>query len=250
MKSRVKVEVVQRDIEWGIKDDSSRCVVARAIARQFPDSTRIEVDTQTIRCTSEGKRWVWLTPLVVQNYVAQFDDGADLQPFAFTLSNPIHVRRRLTREESKAHKARVGRENYRRARRKAERHGNVTDPADPAAPQTLVGNTAPGRYAGITSEVVNPEARQAPPRVFKDKKRTYGARRLRINNPKVEPGATVPQIDPRVRSVVKILDDLLIPNAAGYDRCREALLLANADEARHVVRLAIKIRKSRGNEDI
>jgi hypothetical protein len=181
-RGRIQINVVQRDIDRAVRVDSSRCVVATAVARAVPDATRIEVDTQTIRFTSEGKRLAYLTPLTVQGYVAAFDAGDPISPFSFQLRDPMELRRRLLREESKplaAAAAAAKREAYRekeKARHKASR-------AKKAA--TGVNDTPasfPVSYSGIHMATVT-EGRKAPPRVFKTKARTYGHRQLRINRP-------------------------------------------------------------------
>src|SRR5215475_5876738 len=130
---RLHVDVTQRDIDWGIRGDSGRCVVARALARSIPDAARIEVDTQTVRFTSGGKRWAFLTPLVVQQYVADFDGGKPIGPFAFTLRSAIQLRRRLLDEASKPKVAAYSKRKREEAKA-AQAAANGTPISTPVAP--------------------------------------------------------------------------------------------------------------------
>lgn len=180
-RGRLQINVVQRDIDRAVRVDSSRCVVATAVARAVPDATRIEVDTQTIRFTSGGKRLAYLTPLTVQGYVAAFDAGDPISPFSFQLREPMELRRRVLREESKpaaAAASAAAREAYKakeRARHKAYRETK----ADAVTNTPL---SVPVSYAGLHTTTVS-GGRKPPPRVFKTKARTYGHRQLRINRP-------------------------------------------------------------------
>jgi hypothetical protein len=164
---RVTIKVNQNDIDRAIRADSSHCVVARAVARSVPDATRIEVDTQTIRFTSRGKRFAFLTPLTVQGYVAAFDAGDPISPFQFQLRDPMELRRKTVKDEHKP-QASAYNKAY-RERKKAEKEN-----PDAVLPKVS--------YAGL-SVSTSAEGRQAPPRVFKTSKRSYGHRLLRINRP-------------------------------------------------------------------
>jgi hypothetical protein len=153
---RLKVQVTQHDIEWGARDDSSRCMVSRAVAREVDDATRIEVDTQTIRFSTAAGRFAYLTPLTVQRYVAAFDAGDKVEPFSFTLQNPLRIKQRVLTPEERA-------DNRLRQLTERRTKGGI----GPRGPRPR----GPGDIA-------------SPPRVFKTKKRTYGARLLRINQPR------------------------------------------------------------------
>lgn len=159
---RLKVEVTQHDIDWGTRSDSSRCMVAKAIAREVADAARIEVDTQTIRFTSQDKRFAYLTPLTVQRYVAAFDAGDSIEPFKFQLQGAIQLRRRaFTPEEKDANRLRYMTETPDRSTPRSESKSAHRTPR----PQ------------------VGPDGQTSPPRVFKTHSRSYGHRLLRINQP-------------------------------------------------------------------
>lgn len=162
-RKQFRIKVTQADIDRGIRDDSSHCVVARAIAREFPDATRIEVDTQAIRFTKDNKRLVYLTPWIAQSYVIAFDAGDPIGPFEFRIANPIEVKRRPY-TPSKA--------------REVKTLSSLPD----AVRQR---ETRAARKAGATTAIaeVDDKREKAPPRVFsRGKQRSYGHRLLRINS--------------------------------------------------------------------
>jgi hypothetical protein len=177
----IKIDVSEADIKWGHRKDSGRCAVARAIARTIPDATRIEVDTQSIRFTSDGDRLMYLTPLSVMNYVAAYDDGRPVEPWRFQLRDPIKLRRRLVREESKPALAAKHREDKARAKGKvlASTDGDAETPRD----ASTVGAVDTRKPWTATETIAG---RRPPPRVFKTHKRAYGHRVLRINQPQTE----------------------------------------------------------------
>lgn len=165
----IKVTVTEHDIAWATRDDSSRCMVARAIAREVVDAAHIEVDTQTIRFSTTEARFAYLTPLTVQRYVAAFDAGDPIQPFEFRLRNPMQLRRRIFTPEEKA-AARLARltEDTNRKRK--------TRSSLPPKERLWLGKDTPQAKRSKDGQV-------APPRVFKTRMRTYGHRILRINQP-------------------------------------------------------------------
>jgi hypothetical protein len=198
---QVHVEVTQADIDKGIRKDSAACVVATAIARAFPDATRINVDLQTVRFTSNGERQVFLTPPPVIGYVVAFDAGEDIHPFGFRLryDQMVNVRRKRKTEAGRA-KARA-REKVRRAearhtstqqrlagldveaeaeRRKARASERAarTERREAVAERDAV----MAAYAGqVEAEPSDTTRRPSPGRVFARKERAYGLRLLRIN---------------------------------------------------------------------
>jgi hypothetical protein len=161
---QVKVRVTEHDIAWAVRDDSSRCMVARALARELPDAARIEVDTQTIRFTTHKGRFAYLTPLMVQRYVAAFDAAEPIEPFEFMLRNPMQLKRRVFSQEEKD----------------AERLRRMTEEKSQDVMKGGVHHTAtlPKKQPKETKE-----GHRGPPRVFKTRSRTYGHRVLRINQP-------------------------------------------------------------------
>lgn len=88
----ITVYVTQEDIDKAWRNNSSKCVVAQAIARTIPHATRVDVDVQTVRFTdSEGVRRVYLTPMAVEKYVIDFDAGDPIEPFKFGLYDTQRV---------------------------------------------------------------------------------------------------------------------------------------------------------------
>lgn len=157
VRTRLLVRVTEHDIEWAVRDDSSRCMVARALAREVDDASRVEVDTQTIRFTTTKGRFAYLTPLAVQRYVAAFDAGEPIEPFEFTLRSGLRIKQRLMSPEEKAdNRLRVLTE---------DRKKDPLLPRNRATKYTTEGDIG------------------SPPRVFKTRRRTYGHRLLRINQP-------------------------------------------------------------------
>jgi hypothetical protein len=181
-RSRFNIEVTERDIEKAKRNDSYICIVSQAIARAIPDATRIETDTQTIRFSHAGERFVFLTPYAVQGYVIAFDAGDPIQPFTFQLRDPVRVKsQKLTA------KGRAGRRAYAKAyyatARKARAKGDSLDNPEVQADMREAATTA---YAEATRNMDGKSAdytshRPAPPKVFKRKHRSYGHRLLRIN---------------------------------------------------------------------
>ena len=185
---RFNIEVTQKDIERAHRNDSYICVVSQAIARAIPDATRIETDSQAIRLTRNGQRFVYLTPYAVSGYVIAFDAGDPIQPFSFQLRDPAKVRtvhrtQRGQRSDSAARSARW------RARQKAIADGQSADDPKVKAETRAAAKAA---YTAAASSGSGPMAtaqrgRKAPPRVFRRKQRSYGHRLLRINQQ--QPGA-------------------------------------------------------------
>lgn len=161
---RIKVRVTAHDIEWATRKDSSRCMVARALAREVDDATRIEVDTQTIRFSTGDNRFAYLTPLTVQRYVATFDAGEPVEPFDFQLRNPMQLKRRLLTPEERA-------------------EGRLRRMTETASGSGREEGLPPVRRGGPKGKRTGEGQYSSLPRVFKTSKRTYGARLLRINQP-------------------------------------------------------------------
>lgn len=191
---RMRVDVTQHMIDRAVRQDSSLCVVATAIAHAVDDAVRIMVDTQLIRFTHAvtGQRVAYLTPGKVQAYVIAFDAGDPIPPFSFWLNDPIPMRQRALTDEGK----RRARE---RARAKSKRRRERPQPPTVIEVDTVVheggGLNSPVPELSAVSEgpfnspsdgptAVNThgnDAKRTPPLVFKQRKRTYGLRALRIN---------------------------------------------------------------------
>jgi hypothetical protein len=97
--TRINVEVHQEDIDRAMKNHSSKCVVATALARTVKDVERIDVDMQTIRFSIGDKRMVYLTPWRVQDYIVGFDAGETIEPFQFQIRDPQITERARARGE-------------------------------------------------------------------------------------------------------------------------------------------------------
>ena len=83
-------EVTRSDIDSGVRRNYANCLVSTAIGRGLPDgATRIEVTAQTIRFTLNKERLVYQTPDEVKGYVVAFDAGGKIEPFKFTIKDPI-----------------------------------------------------------------------------------------------------------------------------------------------------------------
>jgi hypothetical protein len=200
MASRIKVEVTQDDIDAALRNDSTRCAVAVALARTIPDASRIMVDVQTIRYTDgRGVRRVYLTPQDAERYVIAFDAGDPIEPFGFGLydSQRVNVPRRPFTAEGRARKAAAEAVKY--AERKAAKV--AADPDATPAQRTMaaeqvaakrerqaVAASMPG--PGQTSEhppvddgVINAKraARRVAAKGAATNVRNYGHRALRIN---------------------------------------------------------------------
>ena len=104
MSASRRISCTQEDIDEAIQNNSSKCVVALAIAREMPNATRIRVDMHGIRVTLRGLRYHYLIPVSVEAYIVGFDAGAPIKPFQFWLRNDqrILVRRKKLTPEGKA----------------------------------------------------------------------------------------------------------------------------------------------------
>jgi hypothetical protein len=185
-----------------MRKNSSRCVVATAIARAFPKASRIQVDVYGIKFTIGDRRHTYLTPPKIHEYIVAFDAGDTLHPFRFTLDDNArvtHRRNTFTDHGKEVHKART------LAASRAKKAEKVAaDPAASEAQRTVAreeaaaaaaqrraveakASLAPQRQTEKIPETEVPKAQQVSgrtnPRVFRrGKERAYGARVLRVNN--------------------------------------------------------------------
>ena len=104
------VEVVQGDIDKATRSNSRHCAVAVAIGRLRPDARAITVDISTIRYSvpKVRKRFIFLTPTKVQDYIAAFDAGKKIDPFSFSMPQEafVHPMSVVVRKVEKVEKAR------------------------------------------------------------------------------------------------------------------------------------------------
>lgn len=201
-KSRLSVDVTAADITKAYVNDSYRCVVAQAIARQLPGARKIEVDLQTVRWSDDDGRHVFLTPYSVAGYIVAFDAGEELHPFRFQLRNPVPVAQKRARSEAaKAAKRSRDKINDERAKLVAAEAvlADPDAPADKVAAATERVKTLPAKIASarvahedlkaaykaagesISEERITETPRRAAPKVYKTKRREYGQRVLRVN---------------------------------------------------------------------
>ena len=179
-----RINVLDEDIERGIRENSNACVVAQAIHRHIPTAQRIEVTLQTIRYSREGERHVFLTPLRVQQFIIDYDGGRDVPAFSFTLQNPIKgatVER--TPAQKRADAARFA------AKREATRAGKdaneIREAGRDAYAESLRASVDAGEQIGSKMKPGKDPSghvvRRVTPRTYKGGKRSYGRRQLREN---------------------------------------------------------------------
>jgi hypothetical protein len=201
----IPVRVTQADIDQATVNNSSRCVVATAIARSIPDATRVSVDVQAIRFTSGGKRHTFLTPPTVAGYVVAFDAGEELRPFRFVLRSDQHMVVRpkkppLTPAGRTTDRTKSKVRNAKKAVERAEARADALKSAG-ASPSEVkraeakvaekleVVNEAEDKRAAVMAaysgqpkyEPADKSLPMTTPQVFKRNERVYGMRLLRIN---------------------------------------------------------------------
>lgn len=90
---RHAVDVPQALIDKAEQGDSSHCMVAEAIKALIPTARAVSVDLVTIRFTDPDKRqrYIYLTPLPVQQALVDFDQGRHNDAFRFILAKPVQV---------------------------------------------------------------------------------------------------------------------------------------------------------------
>lgn len=195
--SRISIEVTEIDIARAYRNNSYQCVVAQAIARTIPTANHIDVDTQTIRFTTDEQRYQYLTPYAVQGYVIAFDAGDQIQPFTFQLRDPKILRRRVATTIGKAGKAagELERKHAKaegasepevkarasKARAKAIEEAKTVDVKEHKrrTPGSKADDLTPKDFLAV-SELAS-EGDRPTPKVFKKKRRNYGHRVLRVN---------------------------------------------------------------------
>jgi hypothetical protein len=190
--TRINVTVTEKDIENAHRNNSYACVVAQAVARTVKDATRIEVDTQSIRFTRNGRRLIYLTPYAVQGYIIAFDAGDPLEPFSFQLRQLVKNPRQSERTEAGKVVHRAADRARRRAKRRLEAE---TDLGDVSLTQPSPKEAATAAYqeakAAVGNVLLRRQRGRPVPRVFKRKTRSYGHRLLRINREEAKDWPTI-----------------------------------------------------------
>jgi hypothetical protein len=89
----IRIEVSQANIDKSMPRDSQHCMIADALLDRVKHAKSISVDIATIRFTDKklGKRFIFLTPLVAQQALVDFDQGKTISPFSFNLRTAIQV---------------------------------------------------------------------------------------------------------------------------------------------------------------
>lgn len=89
---RLDVKVTQRQIDTAVPANSGHCMIADAVKEAFTEKFKrkplaVSVDLQTIRLSDKktGKRFIYLTPVVAQRGLLQFDQGITPTEFNFRL---------------------------------------------------------------------------------------------------------------------------------------------------------------------
>lgn len=168
--NRIKCEVTQEDIERGHRSFSGKCMASRAIARTIPMANRIDTDFQTCRFTVQDERFVYLVPPALMDYISDYDGGREIKPFKFVLKEPmVHKRqiRSASREISQGAKAK----SKIKSEGKFEAVGKIK-----AKRKSKIEN---GVETSFTYKDEN--GRNPPPSAFRRKQRSYGQRRLVMN---------------------------------------------------------------------
>lgn len=205
MAKQYMIDVIREDIDLGEMRDSNRCAVKRAVARCIEGATRVEVDLQTVRFSLNGERHVFLTPWQVVQYVIDFDAGLgeEMEPFTFRLRPSAQVgsavrRDVFTEEGQKVDNAR-NRVRKAKAKKTAALETLSSDDATPVevakAEETLatIDKKIEKAEAAYVEERASAKASKKPlrqrvdndkpkaPRLAKVRTRTYGIRKLRVN---------------------------------------------------------------------
>jgi hypothetical protein len=83
--SRVKIEVTAQNIRDACQANSKHCMIAQAIATQFPGVRNISVDMMNIRWSDPEKGWryIYMTPKPAQYALVHYDMGLETKPFSF-----------------------------------------------------------------------------------------------------------------------------------------------------------------------
>lgn len=96
MENVVTIEVIQGDIDEGLRDNSRDCPIAIACRRAFPGRTPVVMDA-----FSRGNHYNHIgiygaitvkhyeIPMAALNFINDFDSGKHVQPFSFQISEIV-----------------------------------------------------------------------------------------------------------------------------------------------------------------
>lgn len=83
-----EIEITKGDIELAKQRDRWGCAIVRAIQRQYPDATRVRVDTQAVAFTIGERRYVAPTPdEAITKIIKPLDEGKRVRPTTIKLTD-------------------------------------------------------------------------------------------------------------------------------------------------------------------
>jgi hypothetical protein len=96
-----KIEVLKDDINRAERGQPESCMVARAVIRTLQlegSGALVSVDGESVAIYGPGNEGKFVDmdlPEVIQDYIEQWDDGDDLDPFDFDLNLPADWREQV-----------------------------------------------------------------------------------------------------------------------------------------------------------
>ena len=88
--AELEINLKQCHIDKGQRAECTRCPGALALLEQVQDIESIDVDdVRVVFFTPMGKRVRVETPVELQKFIIDFDDGKPVQPFTFKIQNPL-----------------------------------------------------------------------------------------------------------------------------------------------------------------
>lgn len=80
----------------------TRCAIAAAIMMQVPAARHVKVDQETIAWldVDRQERLTFRTPQSAKRFIEQWDAGAEVEPFHFTLTDTALIERRPPRTQT------------------------------------------------------------------------------------------------------------------------------------------------------
>jgi hypothetical protein len=94
-------KIGSKEIEAGLKQQKGRCAAAYALARQYPELRRIQVDQEQVRFTDDYDRvrHCYRTPKNLVEFIDKWDAGKPVEPIQmnFTRQNEVWKRPKKAR---------------------------------------------------------------------------------------------------------------------------------------------------------
>lgn len=81
---RVEISVTAEDIADGRRGSCTKCPIALAIRRLFPDAGSILTGPNHLRMLCRSRGWQACTPPIAVGFIEAFDRGLPVEPFTFT----------------------------------------------------------------------------------------------------------------------------------------------------------------------